>query len=374
MSPPRILLFSQRNAVARKWHASLYEFEDVIAEVDAVRMLAPAAKALNPTERLIDRVLRKAGRLERNSRAPIQAVDVEGRYDLFFTAFSFAGEAIDLLALRNWRERCDKAACFLLEVYTSHLHDETRRYLELLRSFSFDRVYTFNPRPARQIEEIVGCPVEYLATGVDALRFSPYPDPPERGIDLYEFGRHSPVTHAAALDMARSAGAFFVYDTVFDVPLPDYRAHRELTAEHLKRARYFFAYRAGEDRPNADTDDPVSSRYFEGIAGGPILLGSAPRSPEFRADFDWPDAVIDIPYEAHGLREIIAELDAQPERLARARSNNVVNTLRRHDWVYRWQRVLADAALAPTPAMDARVDSLRTLAELAVQDPPSPAR
>jgi hypothetical protein len=99
-----------------------------------------------------------------------------------------------------------------------------------------------------------------------------------------------------------------------------------------------------------------------------VLLGSAPRTAEWEICFDWPDAVIDIPYDAGDLREIVDDLDAQPERLARARTDNVVAALRRHDWVYRWAQVLDAVGLPHTTGMAERMELLDDLAAMAEED------
>jgi hypothetical protein len=357
----RVLLFSKRNLEARKWHAFQYEFEDVIAELDAAQLLAPPLAPASRREQLVQRIQRRAGHPERYFDLPIEPVTVEGRFDLFFAVFHFAPDISYLQQLRQARDRCEKAICFIPEVYEP---EKLRPYLQLLRECSFDHVFLFNGEAAEGVSKIAGCPATFMPVGVDMVRFSPYPDPPARTVDLYQFGRRSPVTHAAALEMARN-GAYYVYDTVFDVPLPDYRAHRELIASTMKRSKYFFAYRAGQDVARAAATDDLSARYFEGMAGGAVLLGSAPDTDEYRTCFPWPDSTIEIPYEAHDLAELVADLDAQPERLARARARNVAGMLRRHDWSHRWATILEVAGMDQPPALQRRLERLEELATLA---------
>jgi hypothetical protein len=358
----RVLIFSKRNLEVRKWHAFQYEFEDVIAEVDDVDLLAPPPVPRSWDAHLPGRIARRLPRPERRMELPIAPVTLDGRYDLFFAIFHFAPDIEYLRQLRQCRARSTKAVCYIAEIYRP---DELRPYLELLRELEFDHVFLFNARAAEGVSRIAGCPSEFLPVAVDALRFSPHPDPPPRSVDLYSFGRRSPVTHEAALEMAQNDGAFYLYDTVFDAPLLDHRTHRQLIAETMKRSRYFFAYKASEDRARAAEDDDLSARYFEGTAGGAVLLGSSPDTREYRQCFDWPDATIDIPYDASDLRSIVEELDAQPERLAQARLNNVVGTLRRHDWVHRWEHMLNAVGMPPTPAMAQRRERLEQLADAA---------
>ena len=357
----RVLLFSKRNLEVRKWHAYQYEFEDVIGEVDAVNRIAPPLAPASRVTRLAQRVQRRAGHPERYFDLPIEPVTVEGRYDLFFAVFHFAPDISYLQQLREARDRCAKAICFMPEIYEP---ETLRPYLELLREFSFDHVFLFNGAAADTVSRIAGCPATFRPVGVDAVRFSPYPDPPARSVDLYSFGLRSPVTHETAMDMARN-GSFYIYDTVFNVPLPDYLSHRELVAATMKRSKYFFAYRAAEDVARAAATNELSARYFEGMAGGAVLLGSAPDTEEYRACFGWPDSTIEIPYEARDLARIVAELDAQLERLARARANNVAGILRRHDWAHRWASILEAAGLLRTPELQRRLDRVEELATMA---------
>jgi hypothetical protein len=92
------------------------------------------------------------------------------------------------------------------------------------------------------------------------------------------------------------------------------------------------------------------------------VIGSVPRSEDFRTLFDWPDAAIEVPDSKDEIERAILSLDAQPDRLARARTQNVVNSLLRHDWVYRWQRILRVAGLAEHHGATSRVAALATLA------------
>ena len=80
--------------------------------------------------------------------------------------------------------------------------------------------------------------------------------------------------------------------------------------------------------------------------------------------FDWPDAVIPIPFEVNDMTPILADLDAQSERLDRARRNNLLGALRRHDSGHRWATILETVGLEPLPALGARRARLAALADL----------
>jgi glycosyl transferase family 1 len=111
--------------------------------------------------------------------------------------------------------------------------------------------------------------------------------------------------------------------------------------------------------------DELSGRFFEGAAAGAVMIGVRPRAGRFLTQFDWPDAVVDAPWDDPDVGALIERLDADPERLARIRRDGIVNSLLRHDWAYRLRTILADAGIAAPPALVAREARLRELAELA---------
>jgi len=94
-----------------------------------------------------------------------------------------------------------------------------------------------------------------------------------------------------------------------------------------------------------------------------VIAGVPPWSPAFDRCFNWADAVIDSASESQPLASLIDSLDTQVERLARVRRDNVVNSLRRHDWVHRWGQILDRLNLPHTPRMVERARRLSDLAD-----------
>src|SRR3954469_1349438 len=105
-SPPRVLLFSQRQFDRMVYQCWKYEFEDVICEVDSVDLLAPPLKAESRFGNLRRRVLDKT-RLSLGFLPEVvtEEVEINRDYDLFFAAFLFPAEAGSLRNLKGWRER-----------------------------------------------------------------------------------------------------------------------------------------------------------------------------------------------------------------------------------------------------------------------------
>lgn len=371
----RVLVLSQRRLRTAKHLTMLYEFEDCLRSFDDVQVVSPGVVAHADEGVLARRVLNGGlARTGRPRRSPpwtmpsMRPTPVAGQHDLFFAVFSDAPELSYLNRLQGWRERCRRAVCFLTEVWSPAVAANAD-YYRLLEQF--DAVYLFTPQAAPALVELGSPPPAFLPVGVDAALFSPVPTVPPRSIDVYAYGRTSPVVHAQLLDLVERSGLTYVYDTTFQAKVPDHREHRALLANMVKRARFSPAHRINDSaqrQQRTGGEESLSSRYFEVSAGGAVLLGSRPRTPDFDACFDHPDAVFDLPYESLEVEEVLSDLGRQPERLAAARAAGVQTALRRHDWVHRWERILTDSGLSPTPAMDARKARLEQLAAKATPE------
>jgi len=140
-----------------------------------------------------------------------------------------------------------------------------------------------------------------------------------------------------------------------------------LLANLLKRSRYYVANRSRVNEPeNIGAREEISSRFYEGVAAGAVLLGEPPGSDEFRRQFDWPDAVIGLPFDSPDVAERLRALDADPGRIARIGRYNVHHAALRHDWVHRIRAMFDALGLPPTEAMLAREERLRALAALSL--------
>ena len=171
------------------------------------------------------------------------------------------------------------------------------------------------------------------------------------------------MTHQRLLEMAREKGLFYVHDSILGDKSIDSREHRLLLAEAAKRSRYFIVNPALIDRPCVrGGQNEIGNRYFEGAAAGTIMIGERPANEAFAELFDWPDAVLDLPYNSGDIDKVIFDLDKRPEDQERMRCANVANALMRHDWAYRWEEVLRAAGLAPLPALLERKARLREMA------------
>jgi hypothetical protein len=373
-----VLVLSMRGLSDLVAYCLQYELEDVVADLTgADRVDAGNRGALELSRRVY-----KLARLTTGSRALARAcmpspstVKLEREYDLFFPVFNSAYELMALATVPDWRKRCRLAACFINEIWTSDLPG----YLvELLAEF--DHIFVGLRHPTSEVARISGRPCTYLPMAVDVLRFSPQPGMPPRPIDVCNIGRRSPITHDALRRLASDRRIFYYYDTVAasgiglrqrSFHVDDASEHRLLLANLLQRSRFFIANRAlvNEDEVTGGRDE-ISGRFYEGAAAGTVMLGEAPRTEEFRTQFDWPDAVIPLPFDSPDVGAMLLDLCSDPQRLARISLDNVRNAALRHDWVHRLRTVFETVGLTPTEAMLEREDRLQTIAAGASSAPP----
>ncbi len=334
-SDARVLLFSMRNLTRHVSRCGGYEFEDVICDCDEVDILAPAAYrplGTNPITRRIGAMLWQRGRpFDREIR-------VAKEYDLFFAYCSNPHDVRCLNHIKGLHDRCRRSVCVIAETWPAKIA-ECSGALKALRNF--DQIFTSLHSSVDLIAKSTGRPCHFMPFGIDALRFCPFPDYPERSIDVYNMGRRDADEHRTLLACAERGKMFYVYDTVANFDVRDPREHRVLLANLVKRSRYFVTHPANF-KALAETNgiQEMGARLFEGAAGGAVMIGEPPCCTAYDSCFDWPDAVIPTGSDGQQMVASIAELDAQPQRIFKIRQNNIIQSLRRHDWAYRWRQTL----------------------------------
>lgn len=360
MEQARTVVLSSRAASHQVWQASQFEMEDVVAQVDDVRLLAPPGRQISPAGLALhgatNRVRRALGRPRRRPIAPTaEASDAE----LFFAVFAAPHEIGMLPLVRPQLARSAVKVAFIVELWQPQV-PSVADYLRQLRGF--DHIFMFNRWAMDDVAALTGAPVSYLPTAVDADRFAPPALAPPRVIDVTSYGRRLPVTHAALRRAASDDGLYYSYDTVrgaFDVS--DHVEHREVLAATLQRSRYAVVYRNNDEPERLERtggEESLTNRYFEVLAAGATMLGSAAQTPDFEACFDWPDAIVPIAAPDPRVADVIADLDADPARAERARRTAIAQSLRRHDWAHRWRDVLDGVGLAPRPQLAERLARL----------------
>jgi uncharacterized protein YutD len=278
----------------------------------------------------------------------ISKVTVEKDYDLFF---SFCQNPKDLLQVQSIRK-----------LWISEIH-KYRYYLDILKKF--DIVVMNLSSSVSAVNEVIGGKAFFMPLGIDAVLFCPYPNPPERMVDMYSIGRRSEKTHEKLMKMAENNDIFYVYDSIIGDTVFDALEHRKLFANMTKRSKYFMVNPGKIDVPDETTvQSEIGNRFFEGCAAGAIMVGEHPKTEVFNEIFNWPDAVVNLPFDSENVDLIFDEFKNDPEREKKVREKNVLESLRKHDWLYRWEVILQKAGMEPAPGYFERQKMLNELCEL----------
>ena len=345
---------------------TLYEAQDVFADVDEVDLLP-----LEPGVVFQQREFWQRKLLARDFTKKLvyvnpglQRIRLKQDYELLVVMCQQWYELLYLNAIEGWRDRCRVTVCWIDELWAAQI-PRYRHWLHALNQF--DHIFVGMNGTAPVLAEALGRPCHFMPSAVDVLRFSPYPSPPDRVIDVLSIGRKGDDIHRALLQLARTREIFYVHDTVMDAGdnrLKDVREHRDLLANMIKRSRFFTVAPAKMGSLEETCGQiEVGYRYFEGAAAGAVLIGQAPNCEAFRTNFDWPDAVIPVQPDGADVCEILRSLGAQPELFLDISERNAASAARRHDWMHRWQRVLEVAGMSPTTAFGRRAAELEALAK-----------
>ncbi|GAB1542604.1 glycosyltransferase [Scytonema sp. NUACC21] len=360
----RVLLLSLRDLKFHVSRSGAYEFEDIIYHCDNVDLLVPNVNSnlFKVTNTLANHTAKflKNGKLVKS--LVNYNFEVEKKYDLFFSFFQNIKDIIALNSIKGWREKCKYAVCWLDEIWVKDI-DSWQAQLNLLKDF--DYIFMNFSSSINKVANIIQRPCYSIPYGVDAVKFCPYPADLYRCIDVLNIGRRSAVTHNALIELVEQKKLFYIYDTIKDLYMTDYRYHRSLYTNFVKRSRYMIVNKAKFDLTDqSNAQEEIGPRFFEAAAGGTIMLGVSPKCEDFTKNLGWSNPVIEIPFDCPNIADIIYDLDMQPGLQEKIRVDNMINSLLRHDWVYRWEKILATTGLESTPQMRNRKAHLKNLAEI----------
>jgi hypothetical protein len=350
------------------FEAANYEAEDVFMEADQVDLVpVEPGVGFRFREKCQRRLLWKdVTRTLASVNPGLRPIRLRKEYDLFFCRFQTLRDLLYVNAVRGWKDQCRTSVCWLDELYSAEVV-LSRNYLHILKQF--DHVFVGFEGSVDAISNVIGRRCHFLPYGVDAIRFSPYPNPPARVIDVYSLGRRLDGLHRTLLKFTAERNMFYVYETLqagAENLVSNHRQHRELLANQIKRSRFFLVAPGKVNLPQETRGQiEVPARFYEGAAAGAVMIGQVPDCGLFRQLFDWKDSVIPIDPNSSDVADVLTELAGQPERLWEASRRNAAETLLRHDWSYRWKEILAIAGLEPMPQLELREKRLKELADVA---------
>jgi len=357
-----------RSFESRVGRSFLFEFEYAVCDFEQVDVFSPDFLQKNSFSKLTRKISRSTFESTGKMipvKPPFDQLFLEQEYDIFLFICQYPKELYFLNSIKNWRNKCRKAVCWLDELWAKDV-EKLKPQLTVLKEF--DHVFMNLNSSVKKVAEIIQRPCSFLPPGVDAIKFCPYPLQPQRSIDVCSIGRRPASVHESLLNLAEHNNFFYMYDTMRELFVRDYHEHRSLYRNLVKRSRYFIAYKPKFDLINqTGGQEELNVRFFEGAAGGAVMLGLPPSCEAFSQNFDWVDVVIPLNEDPSDIAQVIAQLDSQPERLAKIRTDNIVNSLLRHDWVYRWEKILNAVGIPPSPGVIKRQVKLKELAEIVTE-------
>jgi hypothetical protein len=363
---PRICMPTARGFKKKAFYCAQYEAQDVLLGVDDVDLIhLEPGRGYEFKEAWQRRLLfRDVTRKLIFVNPGLHKVRLTQQYDLFLVMCQMDHDFVNISAIDGWQDHCRTSVCWIQEMWAERI-PSCKYWIHSLRRF--DHVFVSARGSVAALSDAIGRPCRWLPDAVDTLRFTPYPHPPARVIDVYSIGRRKEQIHRALLEAAARRDIFYVYDT-FSGSMSDvfnYREHRDFLANMAKRSRFFVVAPAKAGmRGETGGQLEVGARYYEGASAGAVLIGQAPECESFRELFPWPDAVISLRADASDVAKVLSSLKAEPERISVLSRRNAAEALLRHDWVYRWKEILRVAGIEPSPRMKLREQRLRDLAQL----------
>lgn len=350
------------------FNSGLYEAEDVLHDTEEVDLiLLQPARALRMREYWQRLFLYRDPTNKLMFMNPgLRRVQLTQDYELFVVVCQSYWDLLYVNAIDGWQERCGTKLCWIDELWAKSAH----KYKNWLMALdNFDHICVGSKEAASVLTRLLGRECHWVPGAVDALRFSPYPVAPDRVIDVYSIGRRWPGMHRALYQWASSKGIFYMHDTLMDVASMNpihAREHRELYANVAKRSRYYVVAPAKMDLlSHTEGESEIGFRYYEGAAAGAVLVGQKPTCAHFIDMFGWQDSVVEVDPDGSNIVEVLTELGDDRERVQEISRRNAVESLLRHDWIYRWREIFRIAGLSPSQSMIAREKRLQECADLA---------
>jgi hypothetical protein len=370
----RICMPTWRNFRKNAYRCGLYEAQDVLVEIDDVDLIGLDITTWGAWlgEYWLRRPLYHdaSGKLI-FANAGLRKVRLRKDYDLFVAVCATILDLPFINAVARWRDHCKIGVCWLDELWVSDI-SHFKYWLPALSQF--DYVFIGCRGSVSALSQATNRTCYWLPGGIDALRFSPFPDPPARVVDAYSIGRRYEGIHHEMLEAAARGEIFYVHDTHAGggmTEVYDYWQHRELFANMAKRSRYFVVAAAKADVPGETGGQvEIGYRYFEGTAAGAVMIGDLPDCDAYKELFGWPESVIRIQPDGSDTMAVLRELGSDPERMAAISRRNAQEALLRHDWMYRWNEMFRIAGIEPSPHKAAREQRLKNLADPSVSADP----
>jgi hypothetical protein len=177
---PRICMPTWRNFTRRVFRCGLYEAQDVLVDIDDVDLISLDMSWGNWfTETWLRRPLyHDLSRKLIFANPGLKKVRLNRDYDAVCNTY---WDLPYINAIERWRDHCKISMCWIDEMWAA----DVPGYKYWLHALSqFDYVFIAVKGSISALSRAVNRPCYWLPGGIDALRFSPFPNLPARVIDV----------------------------------------------------------------------------------------------------------------------------------------------------------------------------------------------
>jgi hypothetical protein len=255
-------------------------------------------------------------------------------------------DVFSINSIKNWKKSCHCSIIYFDEIWISQINNN-RSAIKIMSEFDF--IFSGCNASCDIINKLTNKPCYYLPPAVNIFSFIPWPVSTKRVIDVFSIGRRNEQHHEELLQLSDKGEIFYLYDTVYSGNLhtKDYKAHRNLISSLIKKSKYFMV-----DIPKFDLIQETNKqceigyRYFEGSAGGSLMLGRKPEGSKFEEFFGWDNSVLEVDQKTGGITSLVKELNKNEDFVTKQRKKSILNSIERNDWAYRWENILESAGLS----------------------------
>jgi hypothetical protein len=344
---PNALLSERENPFAG-WVA-VDEFEDLFSSLDNSRIVTVMSRRVLPG---------LAGKIRNRLIGPYRMVTDLEDGNLLLVIARAPNDLKMLRSIRNARKKFRYIAGYVIDSYfTENFPTITKEY---------DHIFSTTQEGVETVKSRFGTSSSLLRQGFDSLTWACLND--VRSIDLIGFGRQPPTYHREFQRAFHTPASPLIYlhSPIGAAQGTAVRNERPMMLKLLQRSKLSLAFHLGVEpqtvRPRAASF--VTSRWFESLTTGCVVVGKRPLGTMSEQLFCWPDALIELPDNPKDAPAAILDLATNADFLHKTRSRNVIEMSRRHDWRYRIRDIYEHFKLQLPPLLIEQLSSLSQRLEM----------
>jgi hypothetical protein len=346
------VVLSRREPPFNGWVA-IDEFENLLARLGGFRIVVPRGR--RPLPGLLGQVR------DKTLGAFARFGPIKEKGELLLVVAHSPGDLRMLSSLTNARKRFRYIAGYVIDSYfTEDFGSSVKAY---------DHIFSTTQEGADEVRNRFKVSSSVLRQGFDCLNWACSDS--DRCIDLIGFGRQ-PASYHLAFQRAfhtHESPLLYLHSPIGTLTGEAVWRERPMLLKLLQRSNISLAFHLlvepASDRPKSPNF--VTSRWFESLASGCIIVGKRPPGAMANELFSWPNALIELPDEPDKAVAMIQNLASDARFVQTTRRRNIIEMLERHDWRYRLRDIyehfhleLPDLLAHELSSLNARTQSLRS--------------